>query len=665
MQLHRAPLLYLAFLVAVLLFPLRVLSATGTFPTAVFLVNFQDNTSPLPLTRQEADQFIFSGPGSVHAFYREVSYGKALLTGTVFDWVTLPINTTCSGGLILNEVVKKFSGTVNFQDYKKVIIISMPPAAGCNPRGYGGGDTITTPSGTITVGYAWLAAFSYATMLADSATLQEVGHTWVTWHSHAYECGSLAFAAEANCTLIEYGNPYDVMGGGKGHFNGYNKELVGWLDPSNVVTVTQDGDYTIEALEITSLNPKLLKILIGATNVKKSFYVDYRQPIGFDTNLVGNMFRGASVYYVDSSSYLLDTTPGSKTYSWEDIRDGALEPVELQVPGQALNLFHDPASGVTLTTHLAYMPDGVTPDPERITVRVAGVPPPPPCVRNAPNVFLRNTKPAGGAGATFSTEVHVSNQDYMSCEPSTFSLLVQSPNGWSGSFSPVKLTINPQRDATAMVSVTSPPNAADGLYRPFVVTANNDNAVGYSGSADTFYVVDDKPPTVSITAPGSNQSVKGTVNVAISAADNVQVGYVELFVDGKQVGFLWLSPYSVAWNTAPWSNGAHTLQATALDIAGLKTTSAPVTVYVDNAASPTIASFSPASGPTNTYVVIQGVNLTGTSSITFNGVKATVFQNAGDTYAFAFVPSGATTGPVCVTTSGGTGCGAGVFTITP
>jgi uncharacterized repeat protein (TIGR03803 family) len=47
---------------------------------------------------------------------------------------------------------------------------------------------------------------------------------------------------------------------------------------------------------------------------------------------------------------------------------------------------------------------------------------------------------------------------------------------------------------------------------------------------------------------------------------------------------------------------------------------------------------------------ILGTGLTGTTSVTFNGVKATSFSVVSDTYMTAVVPAGATTGPVTVTT---------------
>jgi uncharacterized repeat protein (TIGR03803 family) len=59
------------------------------------------------------------------------------------------------------------------------------------------------------------------------------------------------------------------------------------------------------------------------------------------------------------------------------------------------------------------------------------------------------------------------------------------------------------------------------------------------------------------------------------------------------------------------------------------------------------------SGKAGSSVIILGNNLTGATSVTFNGVAATSFKVVTDTYMTAVVPSGATTGKVVVTTPGG------------
>ena len=50
---------------------------------------------------------------------------------------------------------------------------------------------------------------------------------------------------------------------------------------------------------------------------------------------------------------------------------------------------------------------------------------------------------------------------------------------------------------------------------------------------------------------------------------------------------------------------------------------------------------------------ILGQGLTGTTAVTFNGVPASSFKIVSDTYMTAVVPTGASSGPVVVTTPTG------------
>ncbi len=73
---------------------------------------------------------------------------------------------------------------------------------------------------------------------------------------------------------------------------------------------------------------------------------------------------------------------------------------------------------------------------------------------------------------------------------------------------------------------------------------------------------------------------------------------------------------------------------------------------LDAGLSPFIAFVQP-SAKVNQAAEILGQVLTGTTSVTFNGVAATSFTVVNDTYMTAVVPSGATTGKVVVTTPSG------------
>jgi len=122
-------------------------------------------------------------------------------------------------------------------------------------------------------------------------------------------------------------------------------------------------------------------------------------------------------------------------------------------------------------------------------------------------------------------------------------------------------------------------------------------------------VVDTVAPTVSITAPVAG-TVSGTVTVSASAADNVGVVGVQFKLDGVNLAIENTSaPYTLTWNTASSSNGAHTLTAVARDAAGNTTTSSGVTITVNNVvvdtAAPTVSITAPAAGTISGTVIVS------------------------------------------------------------
>jgi uncharacterized protein (TIGR03437 family) len=78
---------------------------------------------------------------------------------------------------------------------------------------------------------------------------------------------------------------------------------------------------------------------------------------------------------------------------------------------------------------------------------------------------------------------------------------------------------------------------------------------------------------------------------------------------------------------------------------------------------PTVSGFSPTSGSVGTSVTISGSNFTGASAVRFNGTSASFTVNSASQIT-ATVPSGASTGPISVTTSAGTGTSSSSFTVT-
>jgi hypothetical protein len=122
------------------------------------------------------------------------------------------------------------------------------------------------------------------------------------------------------------------------------------------------------------------------------------------------------------------------------------------------------------------------------------------------------------------------------------------------------------------------------------------------------------PPTASITAPSAGATVTGTSTITANATSSLAVQAVQFQVDGTNFG----SPvtgsgpaYSIPWNTAALGNGPHTVSAIASDYLGQSTSSALVTVNVENGPAPSISISVPAPGAS-----VQGASVTLTALAT-------------------------------------------------
>jgi hypothetical protein len=138
---------------------------------------------------------------------------------------------------------------------------------------------------------------------------------------------------------------------------------------------------------------------------------------------------------------------------------------------------------------------------------------------------------------------------------------------------------------------------------------------GLSGGPDT------TAPTVSLSAPANNATVRGSVTFSATASDNVGVSGVQFKLDGANLSAEdTTSPYSITWNTTTATNGSHTLTATARDAAGNTTTSTSRTVTVDNSA-PTVSITAPTAGATvsgsSTSITATASDNVGVSGVQF------------------------------------------------
>jgi hypothetical protein len=163
--------------------------------------------------------------------------------------------------------------------------------------------------------------------------VQEPGHNFGMVHSSAMRCTQaglpvpIAFPGTdgAQCEHVEYGNPFDPMGGGDCfHMNGVQKAYQDWLSGCNVIKVAESGTFTIHPLESACDGPQLLQIpfpqgrSFGGAGVLTSYYLELRAPVGFRDRkltpqvlvMVANDVREAR--FTGNNNWLLDMTPETK-----------------------------------------------------------------------------------------------------------------------------------------------------------------------------------------------------------------------------------------------------------------------------------------------------------------------------------------------------------------
>jgi hypothetical protein len=435
---------------------LPVLPSTfGEHKVLVILVRFLDTpattASPSPAA---VHALLFGTTGlTVSNFYRENSYQQTWLTGTVVGPLLLSMNGASCDYTRIATLAQQAATTVSgviLSQYRHIVYSF--PNSGCGWWGLGsvGGAP----------GEVWINGGMNAVVASH-----ELGHNFGLYHSHALECGSVAMGG--SCSSLDYGDAFDVMGGGNGptHFNAVQKDLLGWLDygvSPPVTDVVTSGSYTIDPLETSGTNPKALRI---RTTLGDWLYVEYRRPIGFDSYISTNtnLMNGVLVHYFDGSPngvYLLDMTPA--TTSWSD-------------PALPVGTtFQDVAGNVSIT------PTGVNATSAIVSVTVGGAS----CVRLAPTVAITPALQQGAPGTTMTYTVSVQNNG-TGCGASVFALQPTVPTGWTAGLGSSSLTLAEGATGSTSLQVTSSTTASAGPYGMSLSTSES----GLSGSAGATYTV--------------------------------------------------------------------------------------------------------------------------------------------------------------------------------
>jgi hypothetical protein len=276
-----------------------VAAAPTTNNVLVLPVRFTDTASE-PFTPTQINTEFQT---KVAPYYQEVSYGQQLLNITVACFPTTTGNcaaNTSPGGWLkgLDPVTKVAIATPASCNFTAIGQAADTAAtqAGYNLANYKNRYYVMPSIGAC--GWAGLAyiGFPYQAWSNGVNALwvygHELGHNFTLYHAGSLYCPGQVIGG--SCSVAEYGDPFDVMGNIRTmHFNAMQKSKLNWIPVTSVQTqASGTATYTLSPIESPGQTTYAVKIPASAT---RTYWIEFRQPIGFDSALSGLPNLGAEV----------------------------------------------------------------------------------------------------------------------------------------------------------------------------------------------------------------------------------------------------------------------------------------------------------------------------------------------------------------------------------
>lgn len=466
-------------------------AVTGERSVLVAIVDFEEALNE-SMTVSKAEDLVFS---RVSSYFQEASYGLTSLNGDVISDITLPLDPLICDTYEVSQQADQLIRDLGYEpdQYDHVMYI-IPTNYGCKWSGQG------TVGGTGTA-RTWIKA-----PFVDVVS-HELGHNFGLHHSHSYHCdGATIPDAQNSCTYYEYGDYAGRMGNASidNHFNGFNKEQLGWLD-ARVETVTNSKTVKLSPFELENPTyPQVLKVFKGLDVEGNSewYYLEYRQQIGYDTNLIskyplyqyGLLLRMATEDQ-PKSSYLLDSTPES---DWSDITINPGNPYRDTKNGLEINVLS--ANGSEVEVEVIYTDENNTAK-----------------CQQGPMDFSSTsvTSVTAQAGDTVTFTYLLSNNDSSECSAETFNISTQMGSELSGQVDISQVTLNPGENQAVTLFATIATETLDGTY--LIPSTVNRESTGESVSQTaTVYVSGDSAqnqPPVAVNDSAVLESI-ASINIA-------------------------------------------------------------------------------------------------------------------------------------------------------
>jgi hypothetical protein len=311
------------------------LQAAETDNVLVILIKFS-NSGAAPFT-QAAVQTTMDSTTGVAAYWKEASFSQEVLVPTVTAWLTdsKPTSTTCDYNFIASEAqaLAVAAGYQSSQYQFQKYVYLFPSNSSCGWAGLG---DVGGPD-------AWSNGVNALWVIGH-----ELGHTMGHGHDNSLvNCNGVVIGPD--CVNSQYGDPWGIMGNHSPsmHVNVWQKNNLGWLTAAQIATHTQGvKSYTLSPVESPGGGTYGVAVL---ANAHRSYWLEFRQPIGFDATLSGSAINGVNLHLANDYSTTSAITTDYQCWDtcFLDMRAAVPSSTDGALPvGTA---FTDNDTGVTIT----------------------------------------------------------------------------------------------------------------------------------------------------------------------------------------------------------------------------------------------------------------------------------------------------------------------------
>ncbi len=303
--------------------------AIGNFRALYIRVTYPDQNRA-PNTEESA----YKDMADVSRYYLESSYARMSTTSVITPLIVLPHtrewyiekDDEIDGLGLVHSDARRAARLLGYDSGQfTVTIVRVNGGPRLSGISWGGGDSV------------WV---SWDGM---DVLNHECGHSLGRNHANFWNTEGLSAIGDG--ANQEYGNSFDVMGGGGGfaaHYNTISKRALGWLSPNNAHEPPwgESGTYRVYAYDRLRMEEGQRYYLRVPRDGKRFYHLEYHDAYG-EAHAASRPLRNAALliwHWADlgNAGHLIDTTPGTPGGK----RDGGIE---------VGRTFSDPGAGLHFT----------------------------------------------------------------------------------------------------------------------------------------------------------------------------------------------------------------------------------------------------------------------------------------------------------------------------